>query len=227
MDAPSPTRSELLARRRRAALATQGRDLLKDKRTALIRAFAARSTTLLRRLEELAHTAADARAQLDRTRATLGREPVDSASFAAAGQVGVRLSGSVVAGVVVVDLDHDQVRRAPLERGYATALTDPEIDTVAAAYEEEVHQLLNLAALELSVRRLAEEISRTTRQVNGLEHVVLPQLRSDARGIALALDEREREEAARLKRARAQAQRRAAARRAATGPLPQPAVGYR
>lgn len=227
MDAPSPTRSELLARRRRAALATQGRDLLKDKRTALIRAFAARSTALLRRLEELPHTAADARAQLEWTRATLGREAVDSASFAAAGQVGVRLSGSVVAGVVVVDLDHDQVRRAPLERGYATALTDPEIDTVAAAYEEEVHQLLNLAALELSVRRLAEEISRTTRQVNGLEHVVLPQLRSDARGIALALDEREREEAARLKRARAQAQRRAAARRAATGPLPQPAVGYR
>ena len=227
MDAPSPTRSELLARRRRAALATQGRDLLKDKRTALIRAFAARSTALLRRLEELPHTAADARAQLEWTGATLGREAVDSASFAAAGQVGVRLSGSVVAGVVVVDLDHDQVRRAPLERGYATALTDPEIDTVAAAYEEEVHQLLNLAALELSVRRLAEEISRTTRQVNGLEHVVLPQLRSDARGIALALDEREREEAARLKRARAQAQRRAAARRAATGPLPQAAVGYR
>ena len=71
--------------------------------------------------------------------------------------------------------------------------------------------LLDLAALELSVRRLAEEIARTTRQVNGLEHVVLPRLRSDARRIALVLDEREREETARLKRARAQARRRRAA----------------
>ncbi|MCY7289603.1 MAG: hypothetical protein LH624_15505 [Cryobacterium sp.] len=47
MENVSPTRSELLARRRRAALAGQGRDLLADKRTALIRAFTTRSAALL------------------------------------------------------------------------------------------------------------------------------------------------------------------------------------
>ncbi|WP_409331588.1 V-type ATP synthase subunit D [Trujillonella humicola] len=220
MDAPSPTRSELLARRRRTALALQGRDLLQDKRSALIRAFQARSAALLQRLEELARSASRAHDRLDRARAELGSEPVESASFGAAGRVGVRLSGSAVAGVVVVDAEHAPVRRGTGGRGYETTLVDPHVDAAADAYEEEVDALLDLAALELTVRRLAEEIARTTRQVNGLEHVVIPRLRDEARRIALALDEREREETARLKRARTQARRRAAARPPGPGRAP-------
>ncbi|WNV77807.1 V-type ATP synthase subunit D [Geodermatophilus sp. DSM 44513] len=222
MDAPTPTRSELLARRRRATLAVQGRDLLQDKRAALVRAFQARSTALLVRLEELSRTAARAHARLDRARAELGTEAVASASFAATGRVGVRLTSSSVAGVVVVDAEHAPVRRDPAARGYATTLVDPHVDAAADAYEQEVQDLLDLAALELTVRRLAEEIASTTRRVNGLEHVVIPRLRSEARRIALALDEREREETARLKRARARARRRATAR--ATHPVPTPST---
>ena len=52
------------------------------------------------------------------------------------------------------------------------------------------------------MRRLATEIARTTKQVNALDNIVLPQLHNEARRIALTLDEREREEHARLRRAR-------------------------
>ena len=78
------------------------------------------------------------------------------------------------------------------------ATTDPVIDDLADSYEESIDDLLDLAALELTVRRLALEIARTTRQVNALEHVLIPRLRGEARRIALALDEREREDVARL-----------------------------
>lgn len=208
MDSVTATRTELLARRHRAALAEQGRDLLTDKRTALVRAFGSRSARLLERLDQLQSSAATARAHLDEAVVAVGDGAVSSASFAATGRIGVDLSVDMIAGVVVADVAHDPVRREAADRGYALAVTDPAIDRAAAAYEAEVELLLDLAALELSVRRLAEEIGRTTRQVNGLEHVVLPRLRSDARRIALVLDEREREETARLKRARAQAHRR-------------------
>lgn len=211
MHVVTATRTELLARRHRAALAEQGRDLLTDKRTALVRAFGYRSARLLERLAQLQSSAADARAQLDDAVVAAGAGAVSSASFAATGRIGVTLSVDMVAGVVVADVEHDPVIRDAADRGYALAVTDPAIDRAADAYEAEVELLLDLAALELSVRRLAEEIARTTRQVNGLEHVVLPRLRSDARRIALVLDEREREETARLKRARAQARRRRAA----------------
>ena len=52
------------------------------------------------------------------------------------------------------------------------------------------------------MRRLTQEIARTTRQGNALENVVIPALEAEATQIAAVLDEREREEHSRLKRAR-------------------------
>lgn len=197
-----PTRSELLERRRRTVLAEQGRDLLSDKRAALTRAFSERSGLLLDRLTELEQSAAAARSRLADAYAAIGPQEVRSAALAERPSIGVEVSSSVIAGVAVVDLEHDEVHRHHHERGHGTATADPVIGDVADAYEEAVDDLLDLAALELTVRRLALEIARTTRQVNALEHVLLPQLRAEARQIALALDEREREEVARLRRAR-------------------------
>jgi V/A-type H+/Na+-transporting ATPase subunit D len=196
------TRTELLARRRAVALAEQGRDVLADKRTALLRAFQARSRELVRRLAALRTSAAGARACLDAATAVVGPSGLASASYAAAATVGVSVQAEVIAGVSVVDVRHAEVRRAPSDRGYATVATDPVVDTVAEVYEQEVLDLLELAALELTVRRLAQEIARTTRQVNALEQVVVPRLRTQESRIALALEEREREETARLRRAR-------------------------
>lgn len=202
MSSVVPTRSELLERRRRTVLAEQGRDLLSDKRTALARAFAERSARLLDRLAELEQSAAAARALLADAHAAVGPAALRSTALAARPSVGVEVSSSMVAGVAVVDLRHDPVRREPPERGHGTATTDALVDDLADAYEAEVEDLLDLAALELTVRRLAAEIAKTTRQVNALEHVLIPRLRGEARVIALALDEREREEIARLRTAR-------------------------
>ena len=66
-------------------------------------------------------------------------------------------------------------------------------------------KLLEVAALELSVRRLADEIARTTRRMNALEHVVLPQLETERAHIALVLEEREMEDRVRLLRMRSDA----------------------
>jgi V/A-type H+-transporting ATPase subunit D len=184
-------------------LAEQGRDVLADKRTALLRAFQARSGELVRRLAVLRASAAGAKARLDEAMAVVGPSGLASASYAGAATVGVSVQAEVIAGVAVVDLRHAEVRRAPSDRGYAAVATDPVVDTVAEVYEQEVLELLELAALELTVRRLAHEIARTTQQVNALEQVVVPRLRTQERRISLALEEREREETARLRRARA------------------------
>jgi V/A-type H+-transporting ATPase subunit D len=130
----------------------------------------------------------------------------------AATGISAELSSRTVAGVRVFDLRHEQVRRAPGTRGWAPALASTHLDAVALAYEEQLEWLLDLCAVELSVRRLAGEIARTTKQVNGLENIVLPRLHEEARRIALTLDEREREEHARLRRARSRRTARDASR---------------
>lgn len=197
------TRSEFLDRRRRASFVAQGRDLLKDKRTALVREFRDHQTELLSGLDQLRSLAVAARQRLDEAVAVCGPEPLESGALAAATGIGVDVGSRTVAGVRVFDLRHDPVRRSAGTRGWATALASAHLDTVALAYEEQLERVLDLCAVEVSVRRLATEIARTTKQVNALENIVLPRLHDEARRIALTLDEREREEHARLRRARA------------------------
>jgi V/A-type H+-transporting ATPase subunit D len=63
--------------------------------------------------------------------------------------------------------------------------------------------LLRIASRELHLARLGEEIQETSRRINALEQLLLPGLVAEAGRIESALDERDREDAVRLKRFRA------------------------
>jgi V/A-type H+-transporting ATPase subunit D len=202
------TRTGLLSLRRNVAFAVQGRDLLRDKRSVLVREFARTRAELLQHLEQLRRQAARARAATDAAVLSHGPEHVLSASLHTGTGIPVTLRQRRVAGVTVVELEHEAVERDSTERGYAPVTTSAAVDDVATAHERELGLLLQVCAVELTVRRLAHEIDRTTRQVNALETVVIPRLRAQARQIAVALDEREREELTRLKRARNRARNR-------------------
>lgn len=205
------TRSELLARRARIALAGQGRDLLTEKRTALVAELRALGAEVLSGLDELQQLAAAAAAALAEAEAA---EPgaVRSAGRPAGRDLPARITTRTVAGVTTARIGADPVRRARAQRGLSLVSSSPRVDRVAERYEELVDRLLAVAALELSIRRLGKEIARTTRQVNGLENVMIPRLEAERDSIAQVLEGRELEERARLRRARArQAPRRSAA----------------
>ena len=209
MERVSATRSELLARRARIGLAVGGRDLLKEKRTALMREFNRLSADAVAAMQDLEERARNARVSLGEATALDGPEAVGSAALAARGEVGVELVSRSVAGVKIVELSHDPVGRARTERGYSLSATTPRIDGVAEGFEGVLEGLLDFVAVELSLRRLAEEITRTTRRVNALEHVVVPRLEDERDYIAMVLDERELENRVRLMRAKSRAEERA------------------
>jgi V/A-type H+-transporting ATPase subunit D len=208
----SATRSELLARRVQIALASQGRDLLKEKRAALMVEFGRLSTGILEAVETLGGRAAASAGALSDAVAFDGSGAVGSAAIAASGDIATRLSATSVAGVSVVELEHDRISRARTGRGYSLVATTPHIDVAAASFERQLDLLLDVAAAELSLRRLAGEISRTPRRVNALEHVVVPRLERERAVIMIVLAERELEDRVRLRRARAAGRRRRRAR---------------
>jgi V/A-type H+-transporting ATPase subunit D len=202
MQQVSATRSELLARRARITLAAQGRDLLKERRSALVREFNQLGASALASIDALDRDAAAAGRLLGLAVAAHGPEPVQSAAFAAHGEVEVSLRTRSVAGVPIVEIDKQPVARARTDRGYSLAAAPARLDDVAEHFEAVLDKLLELAVLELSVRRLADEIARTTRRMNALEHVVVPRLERERAHIALVLEEREMEDRARLRRMR-------------------------
>jgi V/A-type H+/Na+-transporting ATPase subunit D len=194
------TRSELLARRARIRIAVQGSGLLKERRSALIKEFDRLGASVLRSIELLDREIAGAGQLLGTAIAVDGREPLDSAAFAAEDGIEVTIHTRSIAGVDIVEIERGEVERARTGRGYSLVATSARIDAVAERFESVLGRLLDVAALELSVRRLADEIARTTRRMNALEHVVVPRLQAERARIALVLEEREREDRVRLRR---------------------------
>ena len=114
-------------------------------------------------------------------------------------------------GVRVADIRHEPVGRPRSARGYSMAGSSPRLDRLAERFEAELSLLLEVATVELRLRRLADEIGTTTRRINALESVVLPELERERDQIRAVLDERERQDRFRLKRFATRRARRVAA----------------
>jgi len=184
------------------ALAEQGHELLEAKRSALMREFNRVGAEGLRRMDLLDECAAAAARALARAVAVDGPETVASAALAAAGEVSTPMRLRRVAGVDLVDTEPEPAARPLAARGYAPVASTARIDRAAAAHEAVVDLLLRAAVAERTLRRLADEIAATTRRMNALEHVVVPRLAHERDRIELVLEEREREDATRVRQAK-------------------------
>jgi V/A-type H+-transporting ATPase subunit D len=196
----SPTRLQLLAIKTQIALAQQGRDLLKEKRKAMMQEFMGAAAVLIEKGEALERSAAVARRALALADAFDGDQAVNSASFAARGEASIAIDRGHVMGVPVPKFEHKNFSRSLVARGYSLIGTSARIDEVARRFEEELNVVVEVAEREATLRRLAAEIQRTSRRVNALEHVTLPRLLAQSRLIGMILEEREREDLFRLKR---------------------------
>jgi V/A-type H+-transporting ATPase subunit D len=194
------TRSELLSRRTRLELARRGRDLLEEKRDQLMREFRKAADQALAGAGALDHAAATGRTALALAEVADGPEAVRSAGLAARRELALSARPVTVTGVRIAEIEFAPVGRGRFSRGYSPAGSSAHIDAAAAAYEAVVEQLLHLAASEVRLRRLSEEIGATTRRANALDIVVIPRLEQEARLIESRLEERERQDRYRLKR---------------------------
>jgi V/A-type H+-transporting ATPase subunit D len=93
-------------------------------------------------------------------------------------------------------------------RGYDLAASSASIDAVAEAFEEQLQLVVKMAAEELRLRRLADELRKVSRRVNALDAVVLPRLERELAVTMTKLEERDREDRYRLQRMKARSRRR-------------------
>jgi V/A-type H+/Na+-transporting ATPase subunit D len=194
------TRSELLARRARLDLATRGRVLLEQKRDQLMSEFRKAAIFVLEEAVELDGISAEARRALALAEVALTPEYVRSAAETARRDIHLTARPDVIAGVRIADIEFDPVGRGRFARGLPAGGGSAHIDEAAAEYEAVIEQLLRVAAYEMRLRRLSEEIGTTNRRVNALATFVIPRLEQETRLIRSRLEERERQEIYRLKR---------------------------
>jgi V/A-type H+/Na+-transporting ATPase subunit D len=195
----SPTRSELLARRAQIRLARQGAELLRGKREALVREFLAELKRFVDAREALRRELAEARQSLMRCLALDGPEAVASAGLASARTIRLETRERNIWGTRILEADTDYARRAPQDRGFTALGASARMEETAGLFESSLELILRVAPLDRKLRRLAEEIRRTSRRVNALEQRMIPGLEEQARAIRGILDQREREDVLRLK----------------------------
>lgn len=185
----NPNRMELLKLRKRAAIARRGHKLLKDKLDELMKQF----LTLVGESRELRREVearlADAHLIFAIARSEVITEEVEDSLSVPTMDLEVSVERASIMGVRV---PHFDVHMEGDFDCYSLITTPFSLDAALMNYRELVKELVKLAEMENNVSLLAQEIERTRRRVNALEHVLIPSLTETITYITMKLDEMER-----------------------------------
>jgi V/A-type H+-transporting ATPase subunit D len=198
----------LLDVRGRRGVAARGARLLRAKREVLAGEIWRMMREVLEGRARLDDVLREAVKALGLAQALDGEDSLGSVALAAGREVPVSVTLRRVWGVSTPTVSAPRLVRAADARGTSPTSWGPAGAEAARRHEEALDVLLTIATRELHLARLGEEIQETSRRINGLEQLVLPALHAEEARIGAALDERDREDAVRLKRLRGKRARR-------------------
>jgi len=196
----SPTRMNLLQRKNQLRVALQGVDLLKRKRDALVAEFFQVVRQALEARDRLNAVCEKAYVILSLAKAVEGRQALETAALVERRPVLVDIEIRNIWGIKVPEVRVQRVRQSFLERGLSPTAVSMRTLESTEAFERVLDAILEVATTELRLRKIGEEIKKTTRRVNALEQVVIPRIRAEIRYINDVLEQRAREDVFRLKR---------------------------
>lgn len=203
MEQVSPTRMNLLTKRRQIKIAEQGASLLKSKRDALLQEFMGLIKPLLEERRKLDETLKRAIAILATALGIDGPETLESAALASMREQLLEVTEKKVWGVRLPEIKGDTTVRTILTRGYSPLSVTSRVDLTAEAFERVIDHIIKMAPDEIKVKKLGTEIKKTSRRVNALEQRLIPDLKHEVQFIRQVLEDREREDKFRLKRLKA------------------------
>jgi V/A-type H+/Na+-transporting ATPase subunit D len=192
----APTRTNLIRLKKELRFAKEGYDILDRKREALtgeLVRVAKEADTLQKEVWTLLTTAY---AAMEKARLVMGSDHVEWAALAVDKTVDVHLR---LRGVMGVALPQIEARGEPPKLPYSPGDTSAALDEASDAFREVLLRVPQLSMLTAAVWRLANELRKTQRRVNALQHIFIPQYKHQIEFIVSSLEEREREETFRLK----------------------------
>jgi len=192
----APTRTNLIRLKKDLRFAREGYEILDRKREALtgeLVRVAKEADTLQKEVWALLATAYSA---MQKARLVMGSDHVEWAALAVNKTVDVHLRLRGIMGVAIPQIE---ARGEPPKLLYSPGDTAAVLDEASAAFREVLLRVPQLSMLTSAVWRLANELRKTQRRVNALQHIFIPQYENMVAFIISSLEEREREETFRLK----------------------------
>jgi len=193
-----PTKRNLLLARERLALARKGYDLLDKKRQVLVNELQVVQGQVKKAWDELHEALDKAHIALNTAQAEMGKERMKQKS-AYIGQTVYECKGISFRSVMGVDLPvfNNEPAFSPIR--YELHNTTTSLDEAVLCWRKARQYIIAWAAIDNTIYRLRLHIKKTQKRANALGNIAIPMYVARIKYIEERLEERERDDLARLK----------------------------
>lgn len=195
------TKIELLKYKRSSQVATMVQKILDDKRKVLLKNIEEMITEANKARGGIWEPLQDVYKSVNDAYLSLGTTTVDSVaqSTPPVMEVDTKIRRVVDVSIPALNVTEKDTKSMP----YGFADTNSSIDRAAKQIKILLPKICKAAEYENSIFALAKALEKTQKLLNALENVIIPQYRLRIKFILSTLEEREREEFARLKKVKA------------------------
>ena len=200
------TKIELFKYKRSSQVATMVQKILDDKRKVLLKNIEEMITEAQKTRGGIWDPLQDIYQSVNESYLSLGVATVDSVAQSTPGVMEVDSDVKRVVDVTIPVLSVTEKDTKSIPYGFAD--TNASIDCGAKLIKDLLPKICKAAEYENSIFSLAKALEKTQKLLNALENVIIPQYKQRVRFILATLEEREREEFARLKKVKASMEKR-------------------
>lgn len=195
----NPTRMELTRLKKKLVTAVKGHRLLKDKRDELMRQFLDLVREDMELRKKVEKGIADSNRNFVLAKAGMTEQTLNTALMAPKQEVYLKQGKKNVMSVDIPTFDFTTRTADPNDiYSYGFGFTSGDLDGAVKSLSDVLPDMLKLAEVEKACQLMAQEIEKTRRRVNALEHVIIPDTQEGIRYITMKLDENERSTQVRL-----------------------------
>ena len=192
-----PTKSNLIKLKKTIILAKQGQELLEKKKYILMKEVEKYISKRVQIEDEFKEQYEKAFYMLQNANVDIGINKVSSIAHNIGVDETLDIKYKTVMGVEIPIVDYKQREKPELTFGLLG--TTINLDEAIIEFQKLKKILIDLAEIEVTVKRLNDSIVKVQKRSNSLKDIVMPNYEKQEKRIQETLDERDREEFTRMK----------------------------
>ncbi|MGC8676224.1 MAG: V-type ATP synthase subunit D [Candidatus Micrarchaeia archaeon] len=184
----NPTRTNLIALKKRLAIVEKGDEILTHKRQALVSEFMKLLSEPRKRRHELENMLQQGYKRVMIGNAYIGNFELNQMAYYVKEASPVSIEIRNVMGVRVPEIS--TTRPGEFQAPFGASLA---VDEINKAFTVILQAMIDVAEMEHGLRTVVIELEKTKKQINTLEDVVMPQVSANIKYIQMRIDEMDRD----------------------------------
>lgn len=187
----APTKANLMKAKNQLSLIKEGYDILDKKRKALIGQYNAKINQRNELNKVVNSYIKDVKKNIKKAIVTTGEDRLKSIALSVPLDESITLKEKKFMQTKIFEINFDEKK---LDLSYSLNLTSSLFDEALLSLNDLKEKVYKLAELDTTIKNLDTEIKKTSKKVNSLEKVQIPNYEAIIKSISGQIEEREREE---------------------------------